>query len=156
MVGFVFVDRGSDEVDEEVKKMPWIEALRSPFLVLGASIFGGLLAARLTRRRVKQIDGPSAVDKSGKEASVPRSQAASNQASGFSLSHFLGDHLRELGSVASGMAVSLAIESLGIPSVKQLLEEILGDEETQGAGKPTTDGERAIRQRHPLRDVIRL
>ena len=52
IVGYVLVDRGSDKAEEHVKTMsPMFEALRSPWLIVGAGIVGGMVLQRLLRGR---------------------------------------------------------------------------------------------------------
>ena len=61
---------------------------------------------------------------------------------GFNFSQFVGEQLRTLGTVASEAAVALAIQSLGVPSVKDIVNELLGSKEqeqdnTDSAARPS-------------------
>lgn len=142
IAGYVLIDRGSDEAEEHVKAMsPLIEAIRSPWLTVGAAVVGGIVLQRLLRgRREVVIENKIAPPL---DAGMPfRDDAAARSTEqpktrGFSFSQYFGDQLRSIGSVASEAAVALAIQSLGVPSVQEIVNDLLGSKEP--AGQPEAD-----------------
>ena len=137
IVGYVLFDRGTEETEEQVKKLPIVEALHSTWLVIGAAVVGGFLLARLTKSRrekvtptVRTIAIPTEPEKPSEhpESSTTKKEDAP------STSHYLGDQLRTLGSLASGIALSLGMKALGIPPVEQLLAELFDGEPKPSAG----------------------
>jgi len=149
IVGFFLVDRGSEEAEEQIERElpPVIEFIRHPWFTLGASVVGGLILQRLFRgRREVVVENilPARSDEAASPSSQTPAEPASPKASEFSLSEFLGDQLRTLGTVASGAAVSMALKSLGIPSAEQLVRELLGDDTPQE--QSSTDGARPSSQ----------
>lgn len=134
IVGIALVDRGSDEAEEEVKKMPMLDALRSPLWMVGASVIGGLILARLTRKRPVIIEHASVASLDAEPLPAAAQQGIKKD-EGFSVSDYLSDQLRQLGTIASGAALSMGMKSLGVPSVEQLIDDLLGDKETAAAPK---------------------
>jgi len=148
IVGYVLIDRGSDQAEERVKTMsPIFEALRSPWLTVGAAVVGGIVLQRLLRgRREIVIENKVAVprDVSGFAAEPEQANSAEKpKRSGFSFSQYAGDQLRTLGTVASEAAVAMAIQSLGLPSVQDIVNDLLGskkpDDKSDDDAAATTD-----------------
>jgi len=132
IIGYVLIDRGSEEAEEQVKAMsPVIEALRSPWLIVGGAVVGGIVLQRLLRGRREvvvenKIAVPSDVASTPSEVDVAsRSAEPKKKQGGFGFSQYIGDQLRSFGSVASEAAVALAIQSLGIPSVQEIVNDLL-------------------------------
>jgi len=48
--GYVLVNRGADETQEQVEQFSVVEHLKNPWVIAGAAVFGGLILSRLTRR----------------------------------------------------------------------------------------------------------
>jgi len=138
IVGFTIVDRGSDEAEAQVaKKMPLLmNVIRSPYLTVGGSILGGILLQRLLRNRQEVVIaniGPSApVDAAQSSPDRTQHAGAASADEGFSISQYLGDQMRSLATVATGAAVALGMEALGVPSVEQLIKDLLsGEKQTE-------------------------
>jgi len=149
IVGFFMVDRGSEEAEEQIEKeLPVIEFFRNPWFTIGASVVGGVILQRLFRGSrevvVENILPTQADQAASPSSSQTPTEPAPTKTSEFSLSQYLGDQLRTLGTLASGAAVSIGLKSLGIPSVEQLVQELLGDDATQE--QSSTDGARPSSQ----------
>jgi len=134
IVGGVLLDRGSVEAEAQVtKKIPRVmEVIRSPWWTVGASVLGGLFLQRLLRGQ-REIIVENIVPMPKPETfAAPnldhQERAELQEEKGFSVSEYVGDQLRSLGSIASGMAVSFALKSLGVPTVKELISELLSGE----------------------------
>jgi len=55
--GYVLVNRGADETQEQVEQFSMVEHLKNPWVIAGAAVFGGLILSRLTRRpRINVIE----------------------------------------------------------------------------------------------------
>lgn len=143
IVGIAFLDRGTEEAEEQVKALPMMnKALHNPWMIAGASVVGGLILQRIFRvHRDPAPAQPVVVVEQGhtaeslvehKPTSTP-APARARSASSFSISKFIGDQLRSLGTKAASMAVTTAVNSLKIPSVDTLLKELVG-----GQKKPDT------------------
>lgn len=135
IVGYVIFDRGTEETEEQVKKLPIVEALHSPWLVIGAAVAGGMLLARLTqgrREKATPSEGTIATPTAPEKLSEQPESSTTKKDDAHSLSHYIGDELRTLGSLASGIALTLGMKALGIPPVEQLLAQILGGETEPG------------------------
>jgi hypothetical protein len=111
IAGFAVVQRARVEPKRQVEKL-----LHNPWLTLGASISCGLFLARLTRSRRSRDAGASAVGPPGEAASTPTEDG------GTGISHYLGQQLRSVGSLASTAALSLAMEVLGVPSMQEMID----------------------------------
>jgi len=161
IVGYFLIDRGSDGTEAEVKKLPIVGMVRSPLWTVGAAFAGGLILARLSRRRkqvvVERVVGdethaiPVVPEASG---GVPESPSNNKEASSFST--MIGDQLRSLGGLASGVALNLGMKALGIPPVEQLLSELLGSEEEPGKkpdAPPMPADATEVRNEHPTGPV---
>jgi len=134
IVGYFLIDRGSEGTEEEVKKLPLVGMAQSPLWTVGAAFAGGLLLARLSRRRkqvvVERIVGDEAhAIPVVHETSGVTPESSSNNKEASSFSTMIGDQLRSLGGLASGVALNLGMKALGIPPVEQLLQELLSSEE---------------------------
>jgi len=129
VVGVVLLDRGSEEAGEEVKKLPMIDALRSPYLLLGASVIGGILFARLTRKRPVIVEHATVREIDEEPPPAPLVEEAPKKNEGFNFTKMVNDHLIQLGVLAGDMAINMGMKSLGIPSMKELLDDILGKDE---------------------------
>jgi len=148
VVGGALVDRGSTEAEVQVaKQLPAVMGvIRSPWWTVGAAVVGGFFLQRLLRREreivvenIVPVPTPTPT-RNPETVSAPdldqTKHAERKKESGFSISEYVGEQLRSLGSVASGMAVSYALRALGVPTVKDLLTELLVGEkksETQRA-----------------------
>jgi hypothetical protein len=138
VIGYVMIDRVSDETEEQVNKLPFVEALRSPLWLFGAAAACGIILARLTRIRqnsVALLPKESIVPPTVPEKMQAQAESSTTYKDAHGVSHFLGDQLRTLGTLAGGVAISLGMKALGIPPVEQLLEELLGGE-TEPGHKP--------------------
>ncbi len=141
IVGFALVDRGGEEAEEQVKAVsPVFEALRNPWLMLGASVVGGIVLQRLLRghpqREAESVVPLTAANSEGRVKDVAAPSATKE---GFSLSDYLGDQLRAFGSVASETAIAAGIQALGIPSVKQWVMDLLGGDAPKGKSSDATE-----------------
>jgi len=138
VVGIFVIDRGSVEAEEEVKKLPMIDALRSPYLLLGASVVGGLLVARLTRKRPVIVEHAT-VREIDEEPPVPLVDETLKKTEGLNIPSLVSAHLLQLGAMAGDMAINLGMKSLGIPSMREFLDGILGGEEPKKATPPSPE-----------------
>ncbi|MCE9531567.1 MAG: hypothetical protein K8T89_10665 [Planctomycetes bacterium] len=149
IVGFALVNRGSEEAEEQVKDMPMIDAMRNPLWVIGAAIVGGFLLSRILRRpRYVDVAGivPVSADQIEKVAALAESPKEKKSES-FSLSDFLGNQFRSLGTAASAAAISMGINALGVPSVETLIDELMGSEKPKpekSEAKDTPPAERSV------------
>jgi hypothetical protein len=139
--GYVLIDRGSDEAEVQVNKAmsPLVDGLRNPFVGMAVAILGGIVLQRLLRgkrevvveRSVEVI--PMASPDNSDNRAATEAPAASPE---HRVSHFLGEQLRSIGTVAAETAVAVAMQTLGVPSIRELLGKLLGPD------KPTTEDER--------------
>jgi len=162
IVGYVLIDRGSDQAEEHVKAMsPMFEAFRSPWLIVGAGIVGGIVLQRLLRGRrgvivENKVAVPCDVGSLNSQADPAPPSTEQSKTTGFSFSQYVGDQLRTLGTVASEAAVAMAIQSLGIPSVREIVDDLLGskeqeDEPNADASAPSDRGGGAKEYAHATR-----
>jgi hypothetical protein len=139
IAGIALVDRGSDEAEEEiVKKIPLIDVLRSPYWILGASVLGGLILARLTRKRPVIVEHAT-VREIDEEPPAPPVEPPAKEQEGPGFSQFVSNHLTELGMMAGDMAINLGMKTLGIPSMKEFLDGLLGGDKSKSTIAPEPD-----------------
>lgn len=141
IVGFAIVDRGGVEAEEQVKAVsPLFDALRNPWLTLGASIVGGIVLQRLLRgppRAKVDVVGPPTPPGAGEH--VENVATPSAKKAGFSLTDYLGDQLGAIGSVAGEAALAFGIQALGVPSVKELVGKLFGGDSSEGKSSDVTE-----------------
>jgi len=147
IVGFVLLNRGTEEAEEQVKDMPVLDAVRNPVWVVGAAVVGGFFLSRMLRRtRYVEVAGTVPVQATRTETAAEAAAEAPKEKKkdSFSFSEFLGSQLRTLGTAASAAAISMGIDALGVPSVEKLLGELLGSEKpkpekTEAKETPSSD-----------------
>jgi hypothetical protein len=141
-VGYALIDRGSDEAEEQVQQAmsPMVDFVRSPWAGMAAAIIGGIVLQRLVRRKRDTADRPVSATPVAVAAPSAPDEAKPNQsakAQGFSLSRYLGNQLSSLGSVAAEAAVAMGMQTLGVPSLEELVRDLLGaDKQQKPAGGP--------------------
>lgn len=138
IVGIAFLDRGSEEAEQQVKTMPLMgRALSNPIVLATASILGGIILQRLFRRGRGVEQARMVVVKAPQ--STPVEQPQKPASSSFSLSGYLGEQLRSLGAIAGGIALSTAVKSLGVPSMEKLVQDLTGEGEKKDEPFRSTD-----------------
>jgi hypothetical protein len=152
VVGFVMVDRGSDKAEEHVSKAmsPVVDVLHSPWAGMAAAVIGGIVLQRLLRgKREVIVERPATMPIETAPASPAGDRQPSQSApeDGFSVSRYLGDQLRSLGSVAAEAAVAMGMQTLGVPSVQDLVRDLLGAEKQENPQeRPSPDPDRPERE----------
>jgi len=146
--GYFLVTRGADETEDQMKHIPVMEAIRSPFLGVGAALAGGFILAALRRSR------RSSRPKNFTVVAPSSERVASKQEEGPSLSHLISEQLLSLGTQAASVALTSGWKMLGIPPVEQLLQELLGGENPaegtdQSRAQPTEPRKSGTNGRHP-------
>jgi hypothetical protein len=146
-VGIVLIDRGSDEAEEQVTNAvsPMFKFVRSPWAGFAAAVIGGIVLQRLCRpRRRIVVKRPVAtpVESAPTVAAEEREQAPAPE-TGFSLSQYLGGQLTSLGTVAAEAAVAMGMQALGVPSLKDLVRDLLGGDQSKSTTPPTNEPDRS-------------
>jgi len=147
IVGVALIDRGSVEAEVQVaKKMPFImNVIHSPWWTLGASVVGGIFLQRLLRGR-RDIVVENIMPTAARAAAVPAVEPteytqhveATPKEEGFSISQYVSDQLRTLGTEAGSAAIALGMQALGVPSIKQLIADLMSGKEHSDDKPPTT------------------
>ncbi len=142
-VGIVLIDRGSDEAEEHVTKAvsPMFALVRSPWAGFAAAVVGGIVLQRLCRpRRRIVVKRPVAIPvESVPPVTAEEREQAPAPEMGFSLSRYLGGQLTSLGTVAAEAAVAMGMQALGVPSLKDLVHDLLGGEQKEPTTPPAPD-----------------
>jgi len=134
VVGGALIDRGSTEAEVQVaKQLPGVMGvIRSPWWTVGAAVVGGFIIQRLLRgnrdivvENIMPVPTPDADNMVSTPDPDQTKHAKPKDGSGFSISEYVGDQLRSVGSIASGMAISFALRSLGVPTAKELITQLL-------------------------------
>jgi hypothetical protein len=150
--GYVMLNRVADKTEEQVKQLPVVEAIRSPWLIAGAAVAGGFILSRLTRseppRTIEIVtpNGSTGLD------TVHLSEVETTQHhSKPGLGHKIGEQLRTFGSLASGMALTMGMKALGIPPLDQLAKDLLGNltGEAQDEDEPTPQERQQRKESRP-------
>jgi hypothetical protein len=130
IVGFALVDRGTEEAEQQVKHFPLAgEVSHSPLIAVGALFLGGLFLERLLRRRPKVVVAEIVSPHAKPEGAIPSVATAPHEdKDDVGLSHFVGEQLRSLGSLAAATGVAIAWQEVGVPVLRRLLENMLGSE----------------------------
>jgi len=126
--GYVMLNRVADKTEAQVKHLPVVEAIRSPWWIAGAAVAGGFILARLTRSEApRTIEIVTPHGSTGLEP-VHLSEVETKQVNSKpGLGHMIGEQLRTLGSMASGMAMTMGMKALGLPPLDQLAKDLLGN-----------------------------
>lgn len=142
IVGYVFLDRGNEEAEQQVKQIPLaINALKSPWLKVGAAVLGGIILAKLTSRGRREVIIEKTVLPPHESDQPPpgiRAESGPANSGGTGFTHYIGEQLKTFGALAGGAALSLGMEALGIPSVEELINDLMGNK--KGNEKPSTNG----------------
>ena len=108
--------------------MPPIVKLFAVRSLRSASILGGILLQPDAKPARSHRRGDAQHRDRSKTIYLATSRARGEQPG---VSHYLSEQLQTLGSLAGGIAFSLGMEVLGIPSVKQLLGDLIGGNERE-------------------------
>jgi hypothetical protein len=135
IAGFVLFDRGSEEAEEQVKKMPSVIAtFRNPFFGMGMAIFGGILLQRLLRRRtpivvekVKVVGVP--MPETSPSAARSTERAASPAPGGFSIGRLLHEGAQALLATAGATAADTMLRSV-TSSLQGFVDDLLKPSES--------------------------
>jgi len=139
VAGFVLVDRGSEEAEEKIEKElpPVRDFFRHPWFMLGASVAGGFLLQRIFRGGRSEVVveniipvNPNATGSTPSQTAAGSAEPSTTDTIASGVSHYVGDQLRTLATMATGAAATLGMKALGIPPVEQLIGELLGSDET--------------------------
>lgn len=149
IVGVLVLDRGTEEAEEQVKAVtPNFDAVQSPWFMIGAAIIGGMVLQRVFRRTPPKVEmvvqAPTPViEPVAPIVHSPQTEPLRVEPKAFSLSQHLSDQLRKLGAVAADTAFELGVKALGVPSVEQLIDELMGANKQQTESKVDPEPKRA-------------
>jgi hypothetical protein len=154
-IGFVLIDRGSDEAEEQVTKAmsPMVEFVRSPWAGFAAAVIGGLVLQRLLRAKREVVVNPTVipVEVVPTSAADDPKKAKARQSEESSFSRYVNAQLRSLGTVAAEAAVAMGMQTLGVPSLEELVRDLLGGNKHE---KPNTPHEPAQPSEAPIDETM--